>query len=334
VSEQPPIGSEPPPVRLRYVLAFSGLALCALAIALAVGWIILQYLPILMANQMGAAAYFVLLIILSLAAAIVLFGVLRATASLRGSHFGYTIELGGPAAIFILILLYGITQVPPAPSDFALTFRFRPFDHRNSMLQTFGEDNVRKAKVVLFLPNDKRESGLNGDGYAKIENIPARYGANQIEFDLRSDHFLVKDKETAYPMPTGIERVLVLDVIPIDFGPTKPEKPPVVPQTSRAVVINPQLTGISSGGTSDGHSPYCQRRTVQQCVSPQRPNSHLVVGSGSVTNEARVGRAGWTVVKDTPEQICIEFWAATGACETLVSIKGQATAVEEFTVQN
>jgi hypothetical protein len=52
-----------------------------------------------------------------------------------------------------------------------------------------------------------------------------------------------------------------------------------------------------------------------------------VSGTGSVTNEVRVGSAGWTVTKDTQD---IEFWAATGACETEVSIQGQATAVEEF----
>lgn len=313
---------------VRDALLFGGLALIALVIAIAVGWVILQNLSILIANQVGAPAYFILLVILSLAAAIVLFGVLRATASLKGSHFGYEVELGGPAAIFLLILLYGLTQSPPTPSDFAITFRFRPVDHRN-MAEVFGEENVKKAKVILYLPQHTVPQDLNGDGYAKLENIPARYRANPIEFNLSSNTFLIKDKKDTYPMPPGPEPVLTLDVIPVNSGPTKPAEVPIVPKTSRAATINPQVTRITSGGTSDGHSPFCQRRSVQQCVTPQR-GGHLVPGTGSVTNEVRVGRSGWTTTRNTPEQICLEFWAATGACETEVSIQGQVTAIEEF----
>jgi hypothetical protein len=326
---KPTSSSVPKPSPLRALLFFGGLAILALAIAITVGWVILQNLPILMAHGLGSSAYFVLLVILALAAAVVLFGVLRATASMTGSYFGYTLELGGPAAVFMLILIYGVAQYPsPTPSDFPITFRFKPTDNR-SMADVFGEENVKKAKVILYLPTQTMIHDLGGDGYAKIENIPARYRANPIEFNLSSTIFLIKDRKPTYQIPFGPEPVLTLEVVPAEFGPTKPAEPAVLPKTSRAATINSKVARITSGGTSDGHSPFCQRRSVQQCVTPER-GGHLVTGTGSVTNEVRVGRAGWTVVKDTPEQICIEFWAATGACETEVSIQGQATALEEF----
>jgi hypothetical protein len=146
---------------------------------------------------------------------------------------------------------------------------------------------------------------------------------------LSSDEFLIKDPQISYPVPPGSEPVITLIVIPADKGPTKPPVAPPPPTATRAAIVNPSVARITSGGTSDGHSPFCQRRSVQQCIVPTHAGK-LVKDTGSVTNEVRVGRAGWSVVKDTPEQVCIEFWAATGACETEVSIQGQATAVEEF----
>jgi hypothetical protein len=315
-------------LRTSNPLPFVGLALIALLIALGVGWVILENLPLLMAYGVGGPAYFILLVILSLAAALVLFGVLRATASLTGSHFGYTIDLGGPAALFFLILLYGIRQYPSPPSDFALTFRFRPVNH-GSIADAFGEENVKKATVILYLPKRTFTESLNRDGYAKIDNIPGRYSANPVDFNLSSNSFLVKDKKHTYQMPAGAEPVLTLDVIPIDFGQTKPEQTTDTPKVSRSATINSKITRVTSGGTSDGHSPACQGHSATACVTPQR-GGRLVPGTGSVANEVRVGRAGWTVTTDTPEQICIQFWAATGACETEVSVQGQVTAVEEF----
>jgi hypothetical protein len=306
-----------------------GTALLILFIALGVGWVLLNNLPTLIVYGVGAPAYLILLVILALATAIILFGVLRAAATLSGTHFGYKIELAGPAAFFILVLLYGIWVFPPPPGDFAITFRFKP-DNNHTMADQFGEDVVRRARVVLYLPKQTMSKELTADGYAVVENIPARYRPNPIELNLTSNDFLIKDPLVNYPIPPGSEPMVTLTVIPADKGPTKPPVAPLPPPpTSRAAIVNVTVARITSGGTSDGHSPFCQRRSVQQCVAPTH-GGKLVQNTGSVTNEVRVGRAGWSVVKDTPEQVCIEFWAATGACETEVSIQGQATAVEEY----
>jgi hypothetical protein len=305
-----------------------GTALLTLLIGLGVGWALINNLPTLIVYGVGAPAYFILLVILALATAIILFGVLNGAANLSGTHFGYKIELGGPAAFFILVLLYGIWVFPAQPADFAVTFRFKP-DNNHTMADQFGDEVVRRARVVLYLPKQTVNKELTADGYAVIENIPARYRTSPIELNLSSNDFLIKDPQVDYPIPPGSEPVVTLIVVAADKGPTKPPVTPPPPPTSRAAIVNTAVARITSGGTSDGHSPFCQRRTVNQCVVPTH-GGKLVKNTGSVTNEVRVGRAGWSVAKDTPEQVCIEFWASTGACETEVSIQGQATAVEEY----
>jgi hypothetical protein len=319
---------------LMRIAILVGTALATLLIALGVGWVLMNNLPTLMVYGVGAPAYLVLLMILALATAIILFGVLRSAGTLSGSHFGYKIELGGPAAFFILVLLYGIWTFPAAATDFAVTFRFKP-DNNQTMADQFGEEVVKRARVVLFLPKQTVSKELTADGYAVVENIPARYRASPIELNLSSNDFLIKDPQINYAIPAGSEPVVTLVVVSADKGPTKPPvAPQPTPATARVAIINGAVARITSGGTSDGRSPFCQRRTVQQCVVPTHKAGKLVKNTGSVTNEVRVGRAGWSVVKDTPEQVCIEFWAATGACETEVSIQGQATAVEEFEAAN
>jgi hypothetical protein len=105
-------------------------------------------------------------------------------------------------------------------------------------------------------------------------------------------------------------------------------KDPQTTQLATSIVSGPTVR-ITSGGTSDGHSPFCQRRSVTSCVTPQK-GGYLVPGSGIPSEVVKLGRVGTAVVRDAPEQICLEFWASTGACETEVSIQGRTTAVERY----
>jgi hypothetical protein len=65
-------------------------------------------------------------------------------------------------------------------------------------------------------------------------------------------------------------------------------------------------------------------------VQPQKPDGYLEIGSGHLVDIVRTGRADWNVIRNTPEEICIELWAATGACETEVSISGRPAATERY----
>jgi hypothetical protein len=136
---------------------------------------------------------------------------------------------------------------------------------------------------------------------------------------LESKAFALKDPQTSYKVPKSAEPVITIVVVP---------KPPKLIQE---LVKAPGLSRITSGGTSDGKSPFCQRRTTTGCVEPQHKGK-LVIGSGGVTNAANnhASRTGYKVVTNTEKQICIEFFAATGACETELYIQGTVTALEEY----
>jgi hypothetical protein len=105
--------------------------------------------------------------------------------------------------------------------------------------------------------------------------------------------------------------------------------PPPPPKKLRVAVEASPVVGIASGGTSDGHSPFCQRRTVDSCVTPQHGGA-LVVGLGAPRITYQSGRVGADITANSPEKFCVQFWAATTACETEVRINGVAAATEEY----
>ena len=101
----------------------------------------------------------------------------------------------------------------------------------------------------------------------------------------------------------------------------------------RSIVALKDIIGISSGG-SDKQDEWCQRRTASACFHPDKPDAYLEAGSGHLAEESRVAssNAGWTVTRDTPEEICLEVWANTGDCRISVSIRGRPEATERYLV--
>lgn len=100
----------------------------------------------------------------------------------------------------------------------------------------------------------------------------------------------------------------------------------------RTAAVDGNAVEIASGGTSNGRSPYCQRRAVVSCVLPQR-GGQLVVGSANAVKTYSNGRSGVEVTVNTPDKMCAEFWASTTACETEVRIRGYITATEKYSSQ-
>jgi hypothetical protein len=52
-------------------------------------------------------------------------------------------------------------------------------------------------------------------------------------------------------------------------------------------------------------------------------------GKALVISSTSIGGVGSSVVEDSQDVICIEFWARTQACEQTVSIEGRAVAIEQ-----
>jgi hypothetical protein len=84
-------------------------------------------------------------------------------------------------------------------------------------------------------------------------------------------------------------------------------KEPITGAIGTNVILAEKASRITSGGTSDGHSPFCQARTTTGCVQPRQPGGYLVVGTGTASNVSRTGSAGFRPTQNTPQQICIVF---------------------------
>jgi hypothetical protein len=218
------------------------------------------------------------------------------------------------------VILVGLSLLKDQQTDFPLTIRLRTDDSR-AMAAAFTEPVVIGSSLTVDLGPIARTQNLDRDGQILVLAVPFRTRASNVSVSLSSNAFIFKEPKGSYPIPPGSEPVITLVVVP------KPKT------QKQALVKAPTISRITSGGTSDGKSPFCQPRTVRGCVVPQN-GGKLVAGSAGVADlvQNNPARTGYKVVADTPNQICIDFSASTGACETEIFIQGTVTAVEAYEV--
>jgi hypothetical protein len=266
------------------------------------------------------AGYYFFLTILALAAAGLLFGLLR-SALFVGKRFGWPVILGGPAGLFVVVVMAGTWLIQKVETDFTLIIRLRTLDG-TTMPAEFTEAAVTASSLTIDLGQVTIKRNLDRDGQVVLSDLPFRVRGSNAVISISSNTIAFKDPKGSYAIPADPEPVLTLIVIP---------KPRLKKQE---LVRAPKATRITSGGTSDGHSPFCQPRSATGCVEPQH-GGNLVLGSGGVADllQNSPTRASYKIVTNTPQQICVEFFASTGACETEIYIQGTVTAVEEFEVR-
>jgi hypothetical protein len=297
-------------------------SILALLLCMAVGAFLVEHLDALVSNAFGDEAFFLLLLFFSLACATALFGFLRSAGTAKGQLYGVKFEFGGPAAIFVLIMLVGVFTFKDKQTDFPLILKLRT-DNSQTMAAEFGKDAITSSSVTVDLGPDSRPVSFNSEATAFLPLIPFRMRSTPIAINLDSRELIFKEPKSTYLIPKGSDAVLTLVVI------HKPKK------VVQKVVKSTELSRITSGGTSDGHSPFCQPRTVRGCVTPQN-GGKLIPDTGDVVGLVRNSntRGTYKVSINKPEQICIDFTASTGACETEIFVQGYASATESFEEKN
>jgi hypothetical protein len=303
---------------LPYLIAGS----VALLFVVIIGSFITRNIRVLVTSDLGNGAYYILLVVVSLASAILLFAGLKGSATLRGQFYGYAIELGGPSVLFFIVLLLGVTDFKSRQQDFDLVIMLSPGDGQ-TMSAAFPAAEVLNSTVNATVGPVIHPEHPDRNGRVLIQQLPFRYRYSHVAIALDSKVFIFKEPTTSFALPETSEPILTIKVAP------RPQK------FTQDVVKAKDLSRITSGGTSDGHSPFCQRRTTQGCVQPQH-GGNLVLGSGGLTNQAsnHNTRTGYSVVKNTNKEICVELFAATGACETELYIQGYVTALEDYPIPN
>lgn len=217
------------------------LALASLSVAIAVGWWIATE-----ADLLGIRfdhAYYVLLVVLGLAAAAFLFGVLRSSATLTGNHLGVGFEVGGAAALFLLVVWGGAHFTTP-PESFSAVVRLvhaGEADERRDF-----ENALPDSLVIVRFGANTRRIHPNRDGEVEIRDIPGRFRSGTITVELTSDRIIFREHDPrspvrmpsrdspaeirAYLRPSDRSTVPVTAPAPTQVVVSPPPLPPLLPE--------------------------------------------------------------------------------------------------------
>jgi hypothetical protein len=111
--------------------------------------------------------FYIVLLPSGIACALALFGAMRSYVRLTHRTFGITMELGGPAALFALVVWGGYHVVPAAPDSFELTVRAHAADGSAA--------RIKYGMVLLEIGRETREASFDRDGNADFKAIPQRF---------------------------------------------------------------------------------------------------------------------------------------------------------------
>lgn len=288
-------------------------AVVSLAVSIIAGWNINEGL---LSFSYSFELYYVLLTAVGLGVAGSSVALIRTIEILNSDKFAWIVRFGGPICAAVVVFLAGYLFIHNSTRDFDLTIRLQGND--SPLAEIAKQSRLAVDLDVTSQPKDSRLLlELSPLAVAKV-SLPFRYRGKAVSINFESPSFRLVNPKVSYPIPP--DGLIRLDV----------EKKPA--RQLNATTVG-QLYRITSGGTSDGKSPFCQTRTVEGCITPQHTDGHFVPGTASAVDVTQVGRTSWKVTKDDPSKVCIEFLAATGACETEVSIQGRPSAVEQYPAQ-
>lgn len=117
---------------------------------------------------------FVISAVVGLVAALVTFGALRSYGRVSGHSLGVGFEFGGPAALFVLVLLLG-TRVPKRDTKpFTLTVILHEGAHSRGVVAVEGT-------ISLLLPNGALQNAVK-NGQAVFESLDAEYRNHSVDY--------------------------------------------------------------------------------------------------------------------------------------------------------
>ncbi len=222
------------------LLSFISLAVCAL-----IGWYLLNIPGAATSSIFATRTYYVLVVILGLAVAAFLFGVMRSHARLKGNQSGYAVELGGPAACAALVVWGGFSL--PTPDEFSFVVRLRSSEPITETAETW---------IRVDLGDRRERRAFSPLGEAVIPAIPIRFRDAELPMEFESRMYSVKDPKSAYRAPES--GVIYLDVVrksssepdrqQLSVGPAKSVAP--ADSSSRAdlpVAVRPTSPGPAGG---------------------------------------------------------------------------------------
>lgn len=137
--------------------------------------------------QLSGNLWFVLLLLLGLAAALTVFALFKSHAKYTGKALRGEIELGGPVVVMLTVVVLGFWLVPPPPVP---EFQFSIFLQGEAGPQ---EVPVRKGTLVIDLGQDRRKANISVDGEARFLGIPTSQKNKTVVVVLESEQYELTD---------------------------------------------------------------------------------------------------------------------------------------------
>lgn len=187
-----PAAPIPQPTGRWAVAAYAGLSLFSLAIALLTGWWIVTQSDVL--GVRFDRAYYILLAILGLAAALMLFGAMRSAANVQGQHLGVAFDVGGPAALFVLVVAGGAWLTQP-PSSFNAQIRLHYAGPESD--HPLFDAALSSAKLRVSIGFSTSEPQFSSQGEVTVWNIPGRFRDGKFSAELISDRIALSEPAQA-----------------------------------------------------------------------------------------------------------------------------------------
>lgn len=175
------------------VAGYAILSFASLAVALFVGYYLLTNVQRFQ-SQTLAQGFYVLLLVLGLSAAAFLFGAMRSTARITGTHWGFAVDVGGPAAMAVLVVIGGFI-LTKQPDEFDLTIFLRD----DGTAKT--EDVAKDAKLRTNLGNRPVEQDFAKNGELTIKEIPSSYRGQYLTITFESPTYRLESKSNKYKVP-------------------------------------------------------------------------------------------------------------------------------------
>lgn len=186
--------------------SYAALALISLLIGLGAGAIPLSEEDI--AGVRFDRAYYVILVVIGVSAAIFLFGVMRSTARIQGKHWGAAYDFGGPAALFIIVVVGGFYLTQPA-ATFNSMIRLQyvgPPVNRDAYEQV-----LPKSKLRVSIGTSTNEYYLSQYGEVELKETPGRFRDGSFHCDVVPGDLALVDHDgtKALKFPAADQVVLI-----------------------------------------------------------------------------------------------------------------------------
>jgi hypothetical protein len=191
-------------------------------------------LLLFVARETGVALqlYYVLLVVLGLAAAPILFGVMRSVASYRGSALAGSLELGGPVVGAALVVIGGFVLAPP-PELFSFTVRAS--DEQGQP--------IKEGNIAIHLSQATVVAPLTSQGEANFKELSKKFRGISTRIIADVKGYRLRDPRQEYRLDKDVIEVIftqvedlnlhVLQLVPgwrvLELLPDLVDQPPAYP---------------------------------------------------------------------------------------------------------